>query len=156
MWTVVRDTNIIGLSKSDWLNSMHLKTMQLSCNRLTSSVYPVDCSCLHLTLISESQNQSFGVIENDVSGRLFKKKKKLLANISLHKRHHAYGLYEDQFQHRLSFVSLSTMMNSEAAENDRLSTHWYIYSSFSHSSINMHNIWELVLCVEFWSDLGQR
>lgn len=73
MWAIVRHTNIIGLSKSDWLSSMHLKTLQLSFSHLTSSVYSVDCSCLHLALISESRNQSFRTTENDVSAdvRLF-------------------------------------------------------------------------------------
>lgn len=46
---------------------MRLKTIQLSCSRLTSSVYSVDCSCLHLTLISESHSQSFRTTENDVN-----------------------------------------------------------------------------------------
>lgn len=46
---------------------MHLKTMQLFCSHLTSSVYSVDCSCLYRALISESQKQRFRTIENDVN-----------------------------------------------------------------------------------------
>lgn len=39
--TIVRDTNIIGLSKPDSLTSMGTQTPPLSCSRLTSLVQPI-------------------------------------------------------------------------------------------------------------------
>lgn len=88
---------------------MHLKTMQLSCSRLTSSpVYSVDCSCLHLALISESHGRSFRSIENAVSAPTVQLRR-LLTNISLHKRDFIWIIYGSTF-HTLSLVSLREML----------------------------------------------
>lgn len=67
MCAILQNTKIIVLSKSGWLNWMDLKTVQLSCSHLTPSVCLVDCSCLHLTSICESRDQSFRTTDNDVS-----------------------------------------------------------------------------------------
>lgn len=56
MGAILKNASIIGLSKSDWLNKTHLNTIQLSSSNLASSVCSVDCTCLHLSLIPESQS----------------------------------------------------------------------------------------------------
>ncbi len=90
--------------KCNRLNSIHGKTMRLSCSRLTSSVCSVDRSCLRLALIPESRSQSLRSIENAASA-LTVQLWKLLTNISVHKRFHICGVIMGQFQHAVTGVT---------------------------------------------------
>lgn len=67
IWAIVRHTKHNRFVKVWLIKLATRKTMQLSRSHLTSSVCLVDCSCLHLTLISESQSPSLRTTGNYVS-----------------------------------------------------------------------------------------